>query len=70
MNETIHLATDHAGFEMKEFLKAALEELGYTLVDHGSFQYDEGDDVFNHNNIPSNPMLKSVVQNDPLLGAD
>jgi ribose 5-phosphate isomerase B len=44
MNETIHLATDHAGFEMKEFLKTALEELDYIIVDHGAFQYDEGDD--------------------------
>lgn len=41
---TIHLATDHAGFEMKEFIKLALEELGYTLIDHGASEYDEGDD--------------------------
>jgi len=44
MEYTIHLATDHAGFEMKEFLKSALEELGYTVVDHGSFEYEEDDD--------------------------
>jgi|AntAceMinimDraft_13_1070369.scaffolds.fasta_scaffold10137_5 ribose 5-phosphate isomerase B len=40
----IHLATDHAGFESKEFLKNALEELGYEIVDHGAFDYDENDD--------------------------
>lgn len=40
----IHLATDHAGFEMKEFLKDALEELGHTVVDYGADIYDEGDD--------------------------
>jgi ribose 5-phosphate isomerase B len=44
MSITIHLATDHAGFEMKEFLKDALDELGYTVVDHGSYIYDETDD--------------------------
>ncbi len=44
MDTTIHLATDHAGFEMKEFLKSALEELGYTVQDHGADIYDEGDD--------------------------
>lgn len=44
MNFTIHLATDHAGFEMKEFLKNALAELGYTVVDHGAYEYDDDDD--------------------------
>lgn len=44
MDMIIHLATDHAGFEMKEFLKSALEELDYTIFDHGAFDYDEGDD--------------------------
>ncbi len=40
----IHLSTDHAGFEMKEFLKTALIELGYDITDHGAFEYDETDD--------------------------
>ena len=40
----IHLATDHAGFEMKEFLKLALGELDYTIIDHGAFEYDADDD--------------------------
>ncbi len=40
----IHLATDHAGFEMKEFLMEALLELGHDIVDHGAFEYDEVDD--------------------------
>jgi ribose 5-phosphate isomerase B len=40
----IHLATDHAGFETKEFLKNALLELGYEVVDHGAFEYDDDDD--------------------------
>ena len=44
MDLTIHLATDHAGFEMKEFLKDALLELGYSVIDHGASSYDEDDD--------------------------
>lgn len=40
----IHLATDHAGFEMKEFLKDALLELGHNIIDHGALEYDEDDD--------------------------
>ncbi len=40
----IHLATDHAGFEMKEFLKEALIELNYTVVDHGAYEYISDDD--------------------------
>jgi ribose 5-phosphate isomerase B len=44
MDLRIHLATDHAGFEMKEFVKAALIELGYETIDHGASEYDEDDD--------------------------
>lgn len=40
----IHLGTDHAGFELKEKLKAYLKELGYKVKDHGAFEYNELDD--------------------------
>lgn len=40
----IHLATDHAGFEMKEFIQSALLELGYEIIDHGAYEYSENDD--------------------------
>lgn len=40
----IHLATDHAGFEHKEYLKAHLLEKGYQVVDHGPTKLDENDD--------------------------
>lgn len=41
---TIHLATDHAGYVYKELIKTHLEERGYTLVDHGAFEFDPSDD--------------------------
>ncbi|MDR1355762.1 MAG: ribose-5-phosphate isomerase [Propionibacteriaceae bacterium] len=40
----VHIATDHAAFELKEFLVGALTEVGYEVVDHGATNYDETDD--------------------------
>ncbi len=40
----IYLATDHAGFELKEGVKKWFKELGYQVQDEGAFEYDENDD--------------------------
>ena len=40
----IHLATDHAGFALKNAVKAWLEGEGYSVVDHGAHHLDELDD--------------------------
>lgn len=40
----IHLASDHAGFEMKEHLQDFLLKQHYEVIDHGNFKYDEKDD--------------------------
>jgi ribose 5-phosphate isomerase B len=40
----VHLGSDHAGFELKEALKAQLVELGHEPVDHGPAEYDPDDD--------------------------
>ena len=40
----IHLATDHAGYEMKEFIKNELISLDYEVVDHGANYLDDNDD--------------------------
>lgn len=40
----IHLAADHAGFDLKEKLKIYLKELDYKVKDHGAFEYNEKDD--------------------------
>jgi ribose 5-phosphate isomerase B len=40
----IHIATDHAGFEHKESLKAYLLSKGYEVFDHGAKELNEGDD--------------------------
>ena len=40
----VHVATDHAGFEMSKRLVAHLEALGHEVVDHGPAEYDAEDD--------------------------
>jgi ribose 5-phosphate isomerase B len=40
----IHIAADHAGFDLKEQLKTYITELGYTVTDHGAFTLDTNDD--------------------------
>jgi len=40
----IYLATDHAGFELKEKLLGFLVDKGYELEDFGALSYDKQDD--------------------------
>ena len=40
----IHLATDHAGLELKEKVKLYLSKLDYKVIDHGAYKYDALDD--------------------------
>ena len=40
----IHLAADHAGFKLKESVKEYLSKKGYSLTDHGAYEYDSSDD--------------------------
>lgn len=42
--KTIHIATDHAGFEHKEAVLKWLRSEGCEVVDHGASFYDEQDD--------------------------
>ena len=44
MNKTIVLATDHAGFELKEYVKKFLIKKGYDIKDFGALEYDKLDD--------------------------
>ena len=40
----IHLATDHAGLELKEKVKLYLLNLDHEVIDHGAYEYDALDD--------------------------
>lgn len=41
---TVHVATDHAGFTLKESIQRWLTEMGYTVVDHGATVFEAEDD--------------------------
>lgn len=40
----LHIAGDHAGFDLKRVLAAHLSERGFEVVDHGAHEFDDGDD--------------------------
>ena len=40
----VHIATDHAAFDLKQYLVKELTALGYEVVDHGADRYDAQDD--------------------------
>ena len=40
----VHIATDHAAFELKNYLVGQLEGAGHEVVDHGADDYDALDD--------------------------
>ena len=41
---TIHLATDHAGLDLKNTIKDYLIEQGHHVTDHGAYEHDPADD--------------------------
>lgn len=40
----IYLATDHAGFELKETIRGNLLKMGYNVKDCGAFEFNKDDD--------------------------
>jgi len=40
----VHIAADHAAYDLKEFLVKELTTSGYDVVDHGAHSYDAFDD--------------------------
>jgi ribose 5-phosphate isomerase B len=40
----VHLGCDHAGFELKQYLRDWLDAQGHEPVDHGPAEYDASDD--------------------------
>ena len=40
----LHIATDHAGMELSQFLISELRNLGHEVIDHGPSDYDPLDD--------------------------
>ncbi len=40
----VYIGSDHAGYQLKETLRAYISELGYDLEDKGPFEYKPNDD--------------------------
>ncbi|MBI2028045.1 MAG: RpiB/LacA/LacB family sugar-phosphate isomerase [Candidatus Levybacteria bacterium] len=62
----VYLGTDHAGFELKEQIKAFLKEQGYEVEDCGAFEFDKNDDYPDFISkaaigVSSNPDSKGIV---------
>jgi ribose 5-phosphate isomerase B len=61
--QIIPMASDHGGYEMKEFLRQKLEKLGYLIKDMGTFSSESVDyPDFIH------PLAKSVNDGEFVLG--
>lgn len=58
--QTIHLATDHAGFELKEAIKQFLTEQNYKIIDHGALTNNPTDDYPDF----IIPAVESAIQNN------
>ncbi len=60
--KTILLASDHAGFEMKQSLVEYVRELGYSVEDLGPYEFDQGD------NYPEliAPLARRISENPDL----
>ena len=63
-NYRIVLATDHAGFKLKEAVKKSLLELGLEVKDFGALEYESTDD----NPDFINPAAKFISENDNTMG--
>lgn len=62
----IALATDHAGFKLKEYVKSALLEQGFEVKDFGAHEYDSLDDYPDFigeaaQSISKNPEMKAII---------
>jgi ribose 5-phosphate isomerase B len=63
-SQTIVLATDHAGFELKEVVKQSLIKLNFEVKDFGAFKYDASDDYPDF----INPAAKFISENQGVIG--
>lgn len=60
----VHIATDHAAFDVKQYLVAELAERGYEVIDHGAATYDALDDYPDF----CIPCAEAVVADEGSLG--
>lgn len=54
----IYIASDHAGFELKNHLSEYIKNLGFTVIDKGPLSYDPDDDYPDFVTLVANEVLK------------
>jgi ribose 5-phosphate isomerase B len=64
---TIFLASDHAGFELKEKLKVYLSGFGYEIQDLGNAVYDEQDDYPDFVSLAAQEVAKDLENNKGII---
>ncbi len=62
----IFLATDHAGFELKEEIKKYLKKLNYEVCDEGAYSFNPNDDYVDFiakaaKKVAQNPNSKGII---------
>lgn len=55
----IYLASDHAGFELKNNLAEYIKTLGFTVIDKGPFSLDPNDDYPDYMRLVAEEILKN-----------
>ena len=63
----IYLATDHAGFELKEKVKERLKGQGYIVEDEGAFVLEEGDDYPDFVSIASKQVSSNPEEDKAII---
>jgi ribose 5-phosphate isomerase B len=59
--KSLYLATDHAGFNLKEEVKKYLEEKGYIVSDCGAHTFETGDDYPHYIALASEHVQKDAL---------
>lgn len=63
----IYLASDHAGFQLKEEVRVWLKQRGYTVYDEGAFEYNEADDYPDFVRIAAKQVASNPEENRGII---
>lgn len=64
----VYLATDHAGFELKETIKKFLESEGFEMKDFGAYSFDQEDDYPDFISLAARVVSKDPESRAIILG--
>ena len=65
---TIHLATDHAGYDLKNEVATWLEDQGYIVIDHGAHVSDPEDDFPEYIKLAAEAISKEPTMRAIIFG--